>query len=101
MRYALTIMDGEEWESVNTLIIEDGLDACEVPEKSWRDGGEELVDILVACGYDREGAEIIVEKHYYYTINCEDIDYNTVLLDDMARLEKIHKQYLKEQGKTV
>ena len=76
MKYAITIQEGDEFNSVNTLIVEDGLAEGEVSEKSWRDGGAELVDILTHCGYGLTEARAIVSEKHYFIINCDDIDYS-------------------------
>lgn len=74
MKYALTTQQGGTFASIDTYIIEDGLAEGEVPEVSWRDGGEELVDILRYFGNTKEQAEYIVGNHLYYIVNCDDID---------------------------
>lgn len=74
MRYALTIQADDSWDAINTLIIEDGLAEGECQEPSWKDGGDELVDIIKACGYDKGSAERIVRWHLYFIRNCDDID---------------------------
>jgi len=75
MRYAITIQNGDDFNSVNTLIVEDRLAEGEVSEKSWRDGGEELIDIIRECGYPEREAKNIVEHRLYFIVNCDDIDY--------------------------
>lgn len=85
MKYALTIQPGDDFDSVNTLIIEDGLEPGE--EKAWLNGGQPLIDIIVECGYGVESARQVVKDHKYFIINCEDTDYNQYLIDDIKRLK--------------
>ena len=74
MRYALTYQVTEgEFDSVDTAIIEDGLLEGEVVEKSWRDGGEELIEILEQLGITTDNAKAIEQNHRYYIVNCDDI----------------------------
>lgn len=88
MKYALTIQPGDDFDSVNTLIIEDGLAPGEAGEtKTWLDGGQPLIDIIMACGYGVESARQVVKDHKYFIINCEDTDYNQYLIDDIKRLK--------------
>lgn len=76
MKYALTYELSEgEFNSVNTSIIEDDLAEGEVAEKSWRDGGEDLVDILIHLGLEQTLAEAIVKDRRYFIINCADVDH--------------------------
>lgn len=76
MRYAITIQNGDDFNSVNTLIVENGLAEGEVSERSWLDGGAELVDIIRKCGYAEQEAKNIVRDRLYFIINCDDIDYS-------------------------
>lgn len=76
MRYALTIQVGDEWNSVDTLIIEDKNNeiAKLVADENWAGYDRLLVRMLEYNGYTMEMSVGVVKNKRYFVRNCEDID---------------------------
>ena len=96
MRYALTIQAGSWWNSINTLIIEDGLAEGECQEPSWKDGGEELVAIISRCGYSLAESRNIVNNGLYFIVVADDVDF--CLTDTIVDTDGVEKSFEEYKG---
>lgn len=68
MKYALTIQAGDNFDTI--IIDDDHIDT----DKSWKDGGDELVDILRFYGYPGGTAKKVADTRRFFIRCCDDID---------------------------
>lgn len=75
MRYAITFITSDNWESVDTVIVDDREDfwAKAVTEGNRGEQDAILVKVLKYYGWG-EYADAIVRDRRYFIRNCDDID---------------------------
>lgn len=75
MRYAITFTGSDNWESVDTIIVDDKKEvwAGLVVKQDWKKQDELLIKVLKYYGWEKD-AERIVHHNRYFIRNCDDID---------------------------
>lgn len=94
MLYALTIQAGEDWSSVDTLIVEDKNDLLSKLSKKrdWLAYDRLIVKILRLAGYSEEQAIGVVEERVFFLVNADDIIVSLTDTYEDKKLQKISKK---------
>lgn len=75
MRYALFFRWGELWSENDIIIIDEERSSDECGGERWFDTEEKVARLLIDYGLDSEQVLEVMNNHWWYVHNCDDIDY--------------------------